>query len=136
MEEKLEITYRDMVDGHEKLEAAYEEIIATEDELRQQYDQLIENQRKLTESEEKMHHLAYHDILTDLPNKLALYENAADNLLADSSGKAALLFVDIDNFKYINDTMGHEFGDRLIVKASERLLSIIEKRGDLPVRRR
>ncbi|BCG57196.1 putative bifunctional diguanylate cyclase/phosphodiesterase [Paenibacillus sp. URB8-2] len=129
MEEKLEITYRDMVDGHEKLEAAYEEIIATEDELRQQYDQLIENQRKLTESEEKMHHLAYHDILTDLPNKLALYENAADNLLADSSGKAALLFVDIDNFKYINDTMGHEFGDRLIVKASERLLSIIEKEG-------
>ncbi|WP_185702996.1 putative bifunctional diguanylate cyclase/phosphodiesterase [Paenibacillus rhizophilus] len=129
MEEKLEITYRDMVDGHEKLEAAYEEIIATEDELRKQYDQLIENQRKLTESEEKMHHLAYHDILTDLPNKLALYENAADNLLADSSSKAALLFVDIDNFKYINDTMGHEFGDRLIVKASERLLSIIEKEG-------
>lgn len=129
MEEKLEITYRDMVQAHEELESAYEELTATEEELRHQYDQLIENQGKLTESEEKMHHLAYHDVLTGLPNKLSLYENAADKILADSSGNAALMFVDIDNFKYINDTMGHGFGDRLIVKASERLLSIVGKEG-------
>ncbi|MCL6459508.1 MAG: diguanylate cyclase, partial [Gorillibacterium sp.] len=129
MEEKLENTYRDMLHAHEEMESAYEEITATEEELRQQYDQLSENQSKLTESEEKMQHLAYHDTLTSLPNKLALYENAAIKIRANSSGIAALMFVDIDNFKYINDTMGHEFGDRLIIKTSERLLSIVGEEG-------
>ncbi|KGE20175.1 hypothetical protein PWYN_13170 [Paenibacillus wynnii] len=76
-----------------------------------------------------MHHLAYHDLLTGLPNKLALYENASQFIRTDSSGHAALLFVDIDNFKYINDTMGHGFGDRLIVKASQRLISIVGEEG-------
>jgi len=42
-----------------------------------------------------------------------------------------MMFVDIDNFKYINDSMGHAFGDRLIVKASERLISIVEKSGEV-----
>ncbi|WP_233277597.1 putative bifunctional diguanylate cyclase/phosphodiesterase [Paenibacillus durus] len=128
VEEDLEVSYKNLMNTHENLESAYEEITATEEELRQQYDQLIENQRKLSESEEKMQHLAYHDVLTDLPNKLDLYENAA-NILADSNGTAALMFVDIDNFKYINDTMGHGFGDRLIVNASERLLSIVGNQG-------
>ncbi|WP_144415278.1 putative bifunctional diguanylate cyclase/phosphodiesterase [Paenibacillus durus] len=128
VEQDLEGSYKKMMMTHENLESAYEEITATEEELRQQYDQLIENQRKLRESEEKMQHLAYHDLLTDLPNKLNLYENAA-NILADSNGTAALMFVDIDNFKYINDTMGHGFGDRLIINASERLLSIVGTGG-------
>jgi diguanylate cyclase (GGDEF)-like protein len=131
IETKLAVAYKDKIYAHESLESAYEEIIATEDELRQQYDRLIENQRMLTESEEEMHHLAYHDVLTGLPNKLALYENGSNTILPDADIIAALMFVDIDNFKYINDTMGHDFGDRLIVKASERLLSIVDKRGDV-----
>ncbi|MBC8078944.1 MAG: EAL domain-containing protein [Gorillibacterium sp.] len=128
-EDKLELTYKEMLNAHESLESAYEEIIATEEELRLQYDQLIENQRRLAESEEKMFHLAYHDLLTGLPNKLALYEYATDEILTDSSVHAAIMFVDIDNFKYINDTMGHGFGDRLIIKASERLLSTVGSEG-------
>ncbi|MBY9077907.1 EAL domain-containing protein [Paenibacillus sp. HN-1] len=131
MEENLEATYREMAHSHEELEAAYEEIIATEEELRQQYDQLTDNQQMLAESERKMEYLAYHDALTDLPNKLALYEHAASSFLADTSQRAALLILDIDNFKYINDTLGHEFGDRLIIKASERLLSILGGEGKL-----
>jgi diguanylate cyclase (GGDEF)-like protein len=131
IEKKLEIAYRDRVYAYESLESAFEEITATEDELRQQYDHLIENQRRLTESEEKMQHLAYHDVLTGLPNKLALYEYAADAILTDPSIQAALLFVDIDNFKYINDTMGHGFGDRLIIQTSERLRSIVGDEGTL-----
>ena len=129
VEEKLEVAYKDLVRTYENLESAYEEITATEEELRQQYDHLNDNQRKLKENEEKMHHLAYHDLLTGLPNKLALYEQAAGTIVSDSTGTAAILFVDIDNFKYINDTMGHAFGDRLIVKASQRLLSIVGEEG-------
>ncbi|WP_438348492.1 putative bifunctional diguanylate cyclase/phosphodiesterase [Paenibacillus sp. FA6] len=131
IENKLGVAYIDKVYAHESLESAYEEIIATEDELRQQYDQLIENQRKLTESEEKMFYLAYHDVLTGLPNKMALYENGTNTILAGSDNSAALMFVDIDNFKYINDTMGHGFGDRLIAKVSDRLLSIVANKGDV-----
>lgn len=131
IERKLKLAYKDRVYAHGNLESMYEEITATEEELREQYDQLIENQRMLTESEEKMHHLAYHDLLTGLPNKLALFENGATRLLPDSNTTAALMFIDIDNFKYINDTMGHEFGDRLIIKSSERLISIMEKTGEV-----
>ncbi|WP_339318347.1 EAL domain-containing protein [Paenibacillus sp. FSL R10-2734] len=129
VEKKLDLAYRDRVNAHENLEAAYEEITATEEELRQQYDQLIENQRKLALNEEKMQYLAYHDILTGLPNKFALYENGPPIL--DLNNTAALLFIDIDYFKYVNDTMGHEFGDRLIVKVSERLSSLVGSSGDV-----
>ena len=131
IENKLGVAYIDKVYAHESLESAYEEIIATEDELRQQYDQLIENQRRLTESEEKMYYLAYHDVLTGLPNKMALYEKGTNTILAGSDNNTALMFVDIDNFKYINDTMGHGFGDRLIAKASDRLLSVVANKGDV-----
>ncbi|WP_181593049.1 bifunctional diguanylate cyclase/phosphodiesterase [Paenibacillus sp. YN15] len=126
----LELSYKDAVGSHERLEAAYEEIIATEDELRLQYSQLIENQRKLAESEEKLQHLAYHDPLTGLPNRLALFELAGKGLL-EAESRAALLFVDIDNFKYINDTLGHAFGDQLIHRTGRRLEEIVGERGGI-----
>ncbi|MEK5257440.1 EAL domain-containing protein [Paenibacillus sp. FSL F4-0125] len=129
IEKKLDLAYRDRVCAHENLEAAYEEITATEEELRQQYDQLIENQEKLTLNEERMHYLAYHDLLTGLPNKLAFYENGPRILKLNNI--AALMFIDIDYFKYVNDTMGHEFGDRLIVKVSERLVSLVGSSGEV-----
>lgn len=129
IEKKLNLAYKDKVSAHENLEAAYEEIIATEEELREQYEQLIENQEKLSSSEEKMQYLAYHDILTGLPNKSALYENGPRIL--ELHHTAALLFIDIDYFKYVNDTMGHEFGDRLIVKVSERLVTLVGSRGEV-----
>lgn len=127
----LELAYKDAVGSHERLESAYEEIIATEDELRLQYSQLIENQHKLAESEEKLQHLAFHDPLTGLPNRLALFELAGKELLEAGDTQAALLFVDIDNFKYINDTLGHAFGDRLIHCTGRRLEEIIGERGGI-----
>jgi diguanylate cyclase (GGDEF)-like protein len=127
----LELAYKDAVDGHERLEAAYEEIVATEDEIRAQYSQLIENQEKLAVSEEKLQHLAYHDPLTGLPNRLALFELAGKELLETGDTRAALLFVDIDNFKYINDTLGHAFGDRLIHRTGCRLAEIVGDRGGI-----
>lgn len=131
IESKLKIAYKERVSAHENLESMYEEITVTEEELRKQYDQLVDNQRQLKKSEEKMHHLAYHDLLTGLPNKLALFENGNATILWHSNSTIAMMFVDIDNFKYINDSMGHAFGDRLIVKVSERLNSIMEKSGEV-----
>jgi diguanylate cyclase (GGDEF)-like protein len=65
-------------------------------------------------------------MLTGVLNKQSLYETAK-YVLTEKRGKSSLLFIDIDNFKYVNDTLGHAFGDQLIVKVGERIRSILDK---------
>lgn len=115
-ESKLQISYQE-------LESTYEELTALQDELLEQYNKVVENQALLQTSEEKYRLLAYNDVLSGLPNRLSLSEELKAFIEEHSSGHAALFFLDIDNFKYINDTMGHTFGDELLVKVGERLLS-------------
>lgn len=75
----------------------------------------------------KMSHLANHDQLTDLPNRILLQ----DRLLVACSAakahnlKAAALLIDIDNFKYLNDSLGHQAGDELICQMAGRLKALI-----------
>lgn len=88
---------------------------------------------ELKEYEQKLHYLAYHDQLTGLQNRLALNERLGTLLDKNMNQRFALLFVDVDNFKYINDTMGHTFGDLVIVKLSERLID--QQRSELTVYR-
>ncbi len=74
-------------------------------------------------SEQKIYDLAHFDILTDLPNRLA-FTNHLDNLIksAETTGAGfAVLFIDLDRFKRINDTMGHAVGDELLVGVARRL---------------
>ncbi len=106
--------------------AAYEKLTATQEELKQQYDEIFTNHEKIKVTEERLAYLAYHDTLTGLPNKLSLYENSQVHNLLPKDGQSALLFIDIDHFKYINDTMGHAFGDRLITSVSERLTLLLK----------
>lgn len=73
------------------------------------------------ESEEKVHRLAYYDILTGLPNRSLLTEYF-NTTLKNSSVDLALVIFDIDNFKLINDSYGHETGDKLLVEVSKRLV--------------
>ncbi|MCL6459246.1 MAG: EAL domain-containing protein, partial [Gorillibacterium sp.] len=80
------------------------------------------------ENQEKLRYLAYYDSLSKLPNRLSLLETM-ETFLVQSDGKAALIFVDMDNFKYINDTLGHKFGDSLIYETSKRLVSIVGEKG-------
>ncbi|MEK4045479.1 EAL domain-containing protein [Paenibacillus sp. FSL H8-0048] len=105
--------------SYQELEATYEQLTATQQEIVGQYDMLLENQKN-------MHRLAYMDSLSNLPNRLSLLETM-ESYFRRTGGSAALLFVDMDNFKYINDTLGHKSGDILIRKASERLQSVVRE---------
>jgi len=68
-------------------------------------------------------HLAFHDTLTGLGNRADFLRRLKDRPRADDSTLAALLFIDLDDFKTANDTLGHEAGDRLLAVVAERLLA-------------
>ena len=78
--------------------------------------------------EGKLEHQAAHDVLTGLPNRLRLIDRIQEVLGRASAGHAvdvAVLFVDLDNFKVINDSLGHDVGDRLLEKVAQRFLGAV-----------
>ncbi len=82
-------------------------------------------------SEEKIHNLAYYDSMTGLPNRTLLLDRftiAAANAQRRQR-MVAIFFLDLDNFKTINDTIGHSFGDQLLLRVSEELKTKLRK-GD------
>jgi diguanylate cyclase (GGDEF)-like protein/PAS domain S-box-containing protein len=95
----------------------------------------VEDVTALEEREDELAHRALHDPLTGLPNRV-LFGDRLDHALArlrreDSS--LALLFVDIDGFKAVNDRFGHEEGDRVLVEAARRLAGAVRP-GDTAAR--
>jgi len=81
------------------------------------------------DAERKIRHIAYHDALTGLPNRM-LFMDRIDQAISRAQredGHFALLFIDIDHFKVINDSMGHAAGDQLLNIVSQRLSEILRK---------
>jgi len=83
------------------------------------------------EQADKIRHQAFFDSLTDLPNRLLVLDRLTQliNEAKRVDKKVAVLFLDLDDFKKINDTLGHETGDKLLIESSKRLLSVI-RAGD------
>jgi diguanylate cyclase (GGDEF)-like protein/PAS domain S-box-containing protein len=96
---------------------------------------LVRDVTQHKEAELAIRHLAYHDPLTGLPNRRNFYERMGEALAnADRYGhRFAVMAVDLDRFKSINDTHGHEVGDQLLRKFAERLRTLLRK-GDLLAR--
>lgn len=84
-----------------------------------------------TRAEEQIKYLAYHDPLTGLPNRTLLHDRLAVALAQARRKKRmlAVLFVDLDRFKLVNDTVGHAMGDHLLRKFAERLSRVVRE-GD------
>jgi len=74
---------------------------------------------------QRMSYLAHHDYLTDLPNRLLLNDRLAQaiSIAHRRQQQLAVLFVDVDRFKHINDTLGHAIGDQLLRSVAERLVA-------------
>ncbi len=90
-------------------------------------------EERIAQRTEQLHILAHHDPLTELPNRRELASRLAATIdRAQAAGTScALLYLDVDNFKTINDTLGHQFGDRVLRAISARLLTIAGKVGFL-----
>ena len=86
-------------------------------------------------SEAKIHYMAHHDMLTGLNNRFSLMDRLEHALAVArrQAGRVALLFIDLDRFKLINDTLGHHIGDELLIHVSQRLRQCVRE-SDLVAR--
>lgn len=118
---------RSVVEQKEELAVLNAEIIAKEVEVIQQNERLTEYNRTMKENEERLYHLVHYDTLTELPNRAKIIDRI-DLLVSLLSQKAmgfSLLYIDLDHFKRINDSVSHQVGDMMLQAVTARLRKII-----------
>jgi diguanylate cyclase (GGDEF)-like protein len=98
--------------------------LATNASVALQYDRLEQAVLQLSVLQEQLHHQAYHDPLTSLANR-TLFTDKVRETLTNNRGQVAVLFIDLDDFKTVNDSLGHSAGDELLISVASRLRSCL-----------
>jgi diguanylate cyclase (GGDEF)-like protein/PAS domain S-box-containing protein len=93
----------------------------------------IEDVTLRKKAEEEIRHLAFYDSLTRLPNRRLLMDRLSLALVLSARSRhyGAVLFIDMDNFKLLNDTLGHDFGDLLLIEAAARIQACVRERDSV-----
>lgn len=99
------------------------------EEVTEKKEEITSLYEEIAASEEEIKQLAYHDHLTGLPNLRCFNEqlNHAINLANRTEKMFTIMFLDLDSFKMINDTMGHNIGDKLLKQVAQRLVDTLRK---------
>ncbi len=115
------------------IETRDEELLKHRENLEQT---VVERTAELKKLNQKLTYQAFHDALTNLPNR-ALFVQQVEQAIKhakEHEQSLAMLFIDLDHFKYINDTLGHSAGDRILQEVAKRLLSCTRQPEDLVAR--
>ena len=116
---RLESAKKELESSYEELEDNYEVLSNQGKELMNLYD-------KSRQSEEKLRKIAYVDTLTELPNRDAVLDHITNILKTISEEeKVALLYLDVNNLKEVNDTLGYTYGDELLIDITYRIKQVL-----------
>lgn len=105
-------------ESHEELSHIYEELLASEEELKAQYSTIENHMCDIEALNEQLEHMAKHDYLTGLPNRRGFTDRL--NYELEQGNPGAVLLLDVDNFKVINDTIGHSYGDQMLKEIANK----------------
>src|SRR4051794_12367830 len=100
------------------------ETLASHTSVALENGRLEQSLTQLRELEQRLKHLAFHDPLTGLANR-TLFAQRVDNALSHHDCRSAVLFIDLDDFKTVNDTLGHAAGDQLLVAVGGRITACL-----------
>jgi len=134
--DSVELTwiFEDVTERHQVEEAllrAHDEmeqrVVERTTELASANSKLQEEVFERMQAEQRIWHIAHHDSLTGLPNRTLLHDRLEQALAQAQRGRhrVAVMFLDLDRFKNINDTLGHAIGDELLKHVAERLTSVV-----------
>ncbi|GBF34716.1 diguanylate cyclase/phosphodiesterase [Desulfocucumis palustris] len=126
----LSNSFNSMIDSIRKRDKALKELNSelanTQEILKCNLNEMEQSQRILKASEERIKHLAYYDSLTGLSNRERLIKKLKQAIEENINTSGAVIYIDLDNFKKINDTMGHTVGDKVLIEVARRFNNTVD----------